>query len=43
MKLLIAALAATFAGLLVGMVSRPAACWHPGVERNIGIAEQACD
>jgi hypothetical protein len=40
---LIAALAVIAVGLLAGVISRPAACWHPGLARNIGIAEQACE
>jgi hypothetical protein len=50
----IAALALAAAGLFVGVMLLPASwvttaqwepqsCWHPGLERNIGIAEQACE
>jgi hypothetical protein len=38
------AIAALGLGLLVGDVARqsPPSCWHPGLARNIGIAEPAC-
>ena len=51
-KLWIAALAVIFAGLVAGMIPaslvttaqwEPQSCWRPGLERNIGIAEQACE
>ncbi len=48
----IAALTVIFAGLVAGMIAaslvttarwEPQSCWHPGLARNIGIAEQGCD
>jgi len=51
LRFCVVALTVIFAGLVAGMIPaslvtmaqwEPQSCWHPGLERNIGIAEQAC-